>query len=64
MICNFSAQDGHQHAAEMRDDGLDCEVRPFAPGANTIHSGRIDYDRRHPVAAPQKENPKVVVGCT
>ena len=62
MICNSSTQDGHQHAAEMRDDRLDREIRPFAPGAYTVHCCRIDHDRRHPVAAPQKENPAVEHG--
>ena len=62
MICNPSTQDGHQHAAEMRDDRLDREIRPFAPRAYTVHCRRIDHDRRHPVAAPQKENPAVEHG--
>ena len=62
MICNSSTQDGHQHAAEMRDDRLDREIRPFAPRAYTVHCRRIDHDRRHPVAAPQKENPAVEHG--
>ena len=62
MICNFSTQDGHQHATEMRDDRLDREIRSFASWAYTVHSGRINYDRRHPVAAPQKENPAIEQG--
>lgn len=59
MICNFAAQDGHQHAAEVGDDGLDREIRPFASGAYAIHRGGIDHDRRHPVTAPEEEDPAV-----
>ena len=43
MICNSSTQDGHQHAAEMRDDRLDREIRPFAPGVFAKNSGPYYY---------------------
>lgn len=59
MVCDLSAQDGHQHAAEVGDDGLDREIRPFASGAYAVHRGGVDHDCRHPVASPEEEDPAV-----